>query len=185
MSRALIFTLVILVAIPVFAGTKAGVTMPDSIVIDNQTLVLNGMALRKKLIFKVYVAGLYIQQKEGDSNKILNADTMRSGAMHFLRSVDAGKIRDAWVDGLKANTPGFSAELKQQFDTLCSWMEAMRNGDRITFTYRPGMGTEIKVKNIGKGTIPGKAFADALFACWIGPKPGPGETFKKNLLGSN
>ena len=29
----------------------------------------------------------------------------------------------------------------------------------------------------------GKTFADALFACWIGPEPGPGEGFKEDLLG--
>ena len=28
-----------------------------------------------------------------------------------------------------------------------------------------------------------KEFADALFKSWIGPKPGPGEGFKKNLMG--
>ncbi len=34
-----------------------------------------------------------------------------------------------------------------------------------------------------KGTLGDKAFADALFSCWIGKKPGPGENFKKGLLG--
>ena len=34
-----------------------------------------------------------------------------------------------------------------------------------------------------KGTLPGKAFADAVLATWIGPEPGPGEDFKKAMLG--
>jgi hypothetical protein len=34
-----------------------------------------------------------------------------------------------------------------------------------------------------KGTIAGKDFADALFKAWIGPKPGPGEGFKNDLMG--
>ena len=62
-------------------------------------------------------------------------------------------------------------------------MEEMRDGDKLMFTYRPGKGTEVNVKGKVKGTLEGKTFSDALFACWIGPKPGPGESFKKGLLG--
>ena len=38
--------------------TVNGVTLPGSVQAGGQTLVLNGVALRKKAIFKVYVAGL-------------------------------------------------------------------------------------------------------------------------------
>ena len=30
-----------------------------------------------------------------------------------------------------------------------------------------------------KGTVPGKPTSDAILATWIGPKPGPGDDFKK------
>jgi hypothetical protein len=187
MSRKVILTLLalsfVLPPLSLSAWEYKGVKMENSIQVDNQTLVLNGMALRKKFIFKVYVAGLYIPQKEKDAGKILQADTMRRGVMHFLRSVDASKINEAWQDGLKANTPGFSQDLKKQFDSLCSWMEEVKDGSLIVFTYIPEKGTAVEVKGKLKGIIPGKDFADALFKCWIGPKPGPGEDFKKNLLG--
>jgi len=101
----------------------------------------------------------------------------------FTQNADAGKINEAWFDGLQANTPGYSPELKKQFDTLASLMEEMKNGDKLVFTYIPGKGTEVKVKGKVKGTLGDKAFADALFSCWIGKKPGPGEGFKKGLLG--
>jgi hypothetical protein len=175
--------LVLLFVAPVLAGTLKGITLPDTLTIGDQTLVLNGMALRKKVIFKVYVAGLYLPAKEKNSETILAADQARCTVMHFLRSVDAGKISEAWFDGLKANTPNHSPELKKQFDTLASLMEDLKEGDKLVFTYLPGKGTEVKVKGVIKGTLGDKAFADALFACWIGPKPGPGEGFKKDLLG--
>lgn len=165
------------------AATFKGVTMEDSIDVEGQKLVLNGMALRKKIIFKVYVAGLYLPQKETDAEKILKSDTMRRTVMHFVRSVGAGKINGAWMDGLKDNTPNHSPELKKQFDTLCAYMEDVKNKERIVFTYIPGKGTIIEVKGKQKGVIEGKEFADALFACWIGPKPGPGTGFKEDLLG--
>jgi len=178
--------MVVMLIIPFYptqARTFKGVTMEDSITLEGQKLVLNGMALRKKVIFKVYVAGLYVPQKESNAGKILKSDTTRHGIMHFLRSVDAGKITEAWLEGLKTNTLNASPELKKQFDTLCSWMEDMKEGTKIILTYIPEKGTTITVKGKVKGTLEGKAFADALFGCWLGPKPGPGEDFKKGLLG--
>jgi hypothetical protein len=175
--------LVLLFAAPILAGTLAGITLPDTLDVNGQPLVLNGMALRKKVIFKVYVAGLYIPVKENNGEKILAADETRCTVMHFLRSVDAGKINEAWFDGLKANTPGYSPELKKLFDTLATLMEDMKDGEKLVFTYRPGVGTEVKVKGKIKGVLGDKAFADALFSCWIGKNPGPGEKFKKGLLG--
>lgn len=182
--RSLIGSVLILLFVaPVLAGTLKGITLPDTLTIDGQNLVLNGMALRKKVIFKVYVAGLYLPAKEKNSETILAADQTRCTVMHFLRSVDAGKISEAWFDGLQANTPNHSPEMKKLFDTLAGLMEDLKEGDKLVFTYRPGTGTEVKVKGVVKGTLGDKAFADALFACWIGKKPGPGEGFKNDLLG--
>ena len=175
--------LVCLAAAPIVAGTLAGVTLPDSLDVNGQQLVLNGMALRKKVIFKVYVAGLYLPAKEQSGEKILAADGPRCTVMHFLRGVSAKQVNEAWYDGLEANTPGYSAQLKKQFDELAALMEKLSDGDKLVFTYRPGTGTEVKVKGVIKGTLGDKAFADALFSCWIGKKPGPGEGFKKALLG--
>jgi len=175
--------LVFLFAAPVLAGILAGVTLPDTLNIDDQNLVLNGMALRKKVVFKVYVAGLYLPAKEQSGEKVLAADGMRCTVMHFLRSVKAGQVNEAWFEGLKANTPNHSVELKQQFDQLAALMEDLKDGEKLVFTYKPGIGTEVKVKGKVKGTLGDKTFADALFSCWIGQKPGPGEKFKKGLLG--
>jgi len=179
----LAFALICLFAVPIVAGMLAGITLPDSLEVDGQQLVLNGMALRKKVVFKVYVAGLYLPAKEKDGVKVLAADGIRCTVMHFLRSVSAKQVNEAWFDGLEANTPGHSAELKGQFDALAALMEGFKDGDKLVFTYKPGSGTEVKVKGKIKGTLGDKAFADALFACWIGKKPGPGEKFKKGLLG--
>jgi hypothetical protein len=175
--------LLLLFTAPIVAGTLAGVTLPDNLKIGEQTLVLNGLALRKKVVFKVYVAGLYLPVKEQSGEKILAADGLRCTVMHFLRSVEAGKINEAWFEGLQANTPNHSQELKKQFDTLATLMEDLKEGDKLVFTYQPGKGTEVKVKGIIKGVLGDKAFADALFSCWIGKKPGPGEDFKQGLLG--
>jgi len=165
--------------------TVSGVTMPETIEVDGQTLSLNGMALRKKFIVKVYVAGLYVATKSSSEEEIFRADAPRRMVMHFVRGVDKKKICDGWNEGLEKNTPDASAALKDQFTELCGLMADIQNGQAFVFTYVPEKGTAVEVAGEEKGTIAGKEFADALLACWIGPKPGPGGGFKKNLLGQS
>ena len=184
MLKKLMITLVAFSFIlPLTGGEFKGVKMDDSITVDGKTLLLNGMALRKKYFFKVYVAGLYLLKKEKSAEKILAADEPRVAIMHFLRSVSAKKINGGWYDGLEDNTPNHSKELKGKFDLLAKYMDKMKDGERVVFTYIPEKGTDVKVKGSLKGTIKGKDFSDALFACWIGKDPGPGKGFKKDLLG--
>lgn len=184
MSRTPIAALLALaLAVPCSAGTLAGVTLADKADVGGQSLALNGMALRSKLFIKVYVGGLYLPSKQTQGNAVLGADTARQFVMHWIYGVDKAKVCEGWDEGLAANTPNASADLKQRFATLCSWMTDTKEGDRFVFTYVPGTGTTVEVKGENKGTIPGKDFADALFACWIGPKPGPGADFRKALLG--
>ena len=161
----------------------SGVSMPRRVMVENQWLVLNGMALRKKAVFKVYVAGLYLPGLERNADKILADDAPRHLVMQFVREVKANQMCDAWKEGLADNTPGASPALKDQFKTLCRLMEKVGEGEQFAFTYLPGIGTNVSVKGQSKGIIPGKEFADALFKSWIGPRPGPGEDFKRSLLG--
>jgi Chalcone isomerase-like len=165
--------------------TVSGVTMPETIEVGGQSLTLNGMALRKKIVFKVYVAGLYVATKSSSADAILAADAPRRMIMQFVRDVDKKKICEAWDEGLEKNSPDATAELKQQFVELCGMMDDIKDGQAFTFTYEPGSGTTVDVASVNKGTVPGKPFADALLRCWIGPKPGPGDGFKKNLLGTS
>jgi hypothetical protein len=164
------------------AANVGGVNISDNSSVGGQNLVLNGAGLRKKLFIKVYTGALYLPSKQTSSERILAADTPRQMVMHFVFDVDKEKIAEAWQDGLVANTPNTTPAVKQAFSTLSSWMEDMKKGERITLTYVPGAGTTVDVKGQVKGVLPDKAVADAILATWIGPKPGPGEDFKKALL---
>lgn len=173
----------LLTASAAWAGTLAGVTLPDKVDVDGQSLVLNGLGLRSKLIIKVYVGGLYLTQKEKSAQKILAADAPRRMALHFIYDVDKEQMCDAWNEGLEANTPKASAEVKKNFQTLCGWMDGVGKGQQLTMTYLPGQGTRVELAGKVKGTIPGKATADAILATWIGPDPAPGKDFRKAVLG--
>lgn len=175
--------LALFLALPAGAGTLAGVTLPDKAEVKGQTLALNGMALRSKFFIKVYVAGLYVAQKEKNPAAILAADAPRRQVMHFLYDVTREQMCEAWDEGLEQNTPKATPEVKKSFMTLCGWMEPIKKGNQIVLTYVPGEGTQVEVNGKTKGTLEGKATADAALNTWIGPKPGPGADFKKALLG--
>jgi len=161
----------------------AGVELPGAIEVEAHRLVLNGAALRKVAFIKIYVAGLYLENKESQPETILNTDGARTLMMHFLRDVDAAKLCEGWDNSLSQNTPNPSDALKAQFQTLCSWMVDAEQGERLKFVYSPGQGTSVEYAGKVKGPMPGKEFADALFRTWLGPKSIPGEEFKKHLLG--
>jgi hypothetical protein len=145
--------------------------------------VLNGAALRKKSIVKVYVAGLYLPAKSSDASAILASDAPRELRMQFVRDVGKDKMCEAWDESLENNSPGADAQLQADFKQLCGFMQDLKKGDVMAFTYLPATGTTVVIAGQSKGTIAGKPFADALFKSWIGPKPGPGEGFKRDLLG--
>jgi hypothetical protein len=165
------------------AATVAGVNIADTVDVNGQKLVLNGAGLRKKLVFKVYTGALYLPARQSNPATVLGTDSPRRLVMHFLMDVDKGKIAEAWTDGLKANSPNASGDVRQAFVTLSSWMQDMKEGQEIVLTYVPGTGTTVQVAGANKGTLPGKTVADAILATWIGPKPGPGNDFKKAILG--
>jgi len=170
-------------ALPLIAATVADVNLDNSVAVNGQNLVLNGGGIRKKFFIKVYVGALYLPAKSSSAAAILAGDSPRRMVMHFLYSVSKDQMCDAWNEGLEANTPNASAEVKGSFKTLCSLMEAIPKGNRLVLTYVPGTGTTVEVNGKMKGTLPGKATADAILATWLGPKPAPGEDFKNAVLG--
>ena len=183
MRKTILAAALVVAAASADAATVAGVNVADKVTVNNQNLVLNGAALRKKFVVKVYVGALYLPAKQTSPASILAADTPRRQVMHFLYDVDKGKMAEAWDEGLTANTPNASPEVKTAFKTLSSWMEDMKEGQTIVLTYVPGIGTTVEVAGRNKGTLGGKAVADAILNTWVGPKPGPGGDFKKGVLG--
>ena len=183
MRKLILAVAITLAAVDAGAATVAGVKIEDTATIGGQTLVLNGAALRKKLFIKVYVGALYLPAKQNNAAAILAADAPRQQVMQFIYEVDKGKMAEAWEEGLEDNTPNASAEVKTAFKTLSTWMEDMKEGQRIVLTYLPGTGTTVEVNGKNKGTLGGKAVADAILNTWLGPKPGPGADFKKGVLG--
>jgi len=160
----------------------SGVTLPDTLSAGGKTLKLNGGALRKKAVFKVYVGGLYLEAPSKDAGAILAADTAKAVRMHFVRSVSKDQLVDSFKEGFEANAKVKAAAQKTNIDKLYGMLSDVKEGDALTFSYVPGSGTAISKGDKVIGAIEGKDFADALFALWLGPKP-PSDDLKKGMLG--
>jgi Chalcone isomerase-like len=164
------------------AGTLANVTLPDTVQAGNTTLVLNGMGLRTKYAFKVYVAGLYIPQKSADPGAILKPDVPRRIVMHFVRDVSKNQLTDGFTESFENNTPEAAKTLKPDIDRLFAVLDAVKDGEEVTFTYVPGTGTSVAIAGKERVSIAGPSFADLIFSVWLGPKP-PNAGLKKGILG--
>ena len=183
MRKLILAATLVLAATSASAATVAGVNIPDTTDVNGQKLVLNGAGLRKKFVVKVYTGALYLPAKQSNAAAILGADTPRRQVLHFIYDVDKEKMAEAWEEGLEANTPKATNEVKAAFKNLSAWMEDMKEGQEIVMTYVPGTGTTVTVNGKDKGVLPGKAVNDAILSTWIGAKPGPGGEFKKAVLG--
>ncbi|MGN6182616.1 MAG: chalcone isomerase family protein [Thermoanaerobaculia bacterium] len=183
MRRTVLAIALTLAAATAGAATLAGVNIPDTTDVAGHKLVLNGVGLRKKFVVKVYTGALYLPAKSNNAAAILATDQPRKQVMHFVFDVGKDKIAEAWEEGLEDNTPNASAEVKNNFKTLASWMEEVKDGQEIVLAYVPGTGTTVTVNGKVKGTLAGKATSDAILNTWIGAKPGPGGDFKKAVLG--
>jgi hypothetical protein len=170
-------------AAPACARAIAGLHFADTLHVQEARFTLSGVASYKKFGFPVLVAALWLAHAERDPDKILIEDMPRRYVTHFQRGVSSRRVCRAWNEGLDANSPGASGEVKQQFQTLCLWIHDFRAGDEIAVTYLPGRGSIVELDGTRVGEIPGKGFADAYFACALGPRPSLGKGFKKALLG--
>lgn len=164
------------------AGTLAGVTLPDNVQVGGTTLVLNGVGLRTKYAFKVYVAGLYLPQKSSDSAAILKPDVPKRIVMHFVRNVSKNQLTDGFSESFSSNTPDGAKKLKLEIDRLFATLEAVKDGQEIMFTYVPGTGTSVTQGSTDKLTITDPAFAEMMFSVWLGNNP-PNAGLKKGILG--
>ena len=164
------------------ASSLAGVTLPDTVQVGGTKLVLNGLGLRKKFMVKVYVAGLYLEQKSSDADAIIKAEATKRVVMQFLRGVSKNQIVDAFDESFNNNAPDARKTLKAEIDRLLGALEPVKEGDQMVFTYVPGTGTTLAINGQEKLTIAAPAFGPVLFSVWLGPKP-PTTDLKKGMIG--
>jgi hypothetical protein len=183
LNAALTLLAVSILGTATLAAELAGATLPDTMSAGDKMLKLNGLGLRKKAVFKVYVGGLYLEAKSNDADKILAADQAKAISMYFLRDLSKEQITDGFKEGYAANAKDQAAQ-QAAFDKMVAQVPDIKESDTMTFTYVPGKGTTLQVGDKVLGTFKGKGFADAVFSIWLGPNP-PTVDLKTGMLGSS
>lgn len=164
------------------AASLAGVTLPDNAQVGGKTLVLNGLGIRTKYMVKVYVAGLYLEQKTSDANTIIKSDAPKQIVMKFLHGASKSQMTDAFDESFKDNSPDAKKTMKPDIDRLLAALDPVSSGDTMVFTYVPGTGSTLAINGKEKLTIAGPGFGQVLMSVWFGPKP-PNADLKTGMLG--
>lgn len=181
------------VSVSLLAGAQAqpvereGVKLEPTAQVGGATLQLNGVGVRTRMIFKVYVGALYVPQKSNSAAALLAQKGPRRISLSMLRNVDADSFTGPLVDGLRNNhSEAQFAAFKPQIDALSATMKAVeeaRKGDTIHIEYVPESGTRLTHNGQQKGAwIPGEDFYTAMMRIWLGDKPADSD-LKKGMLG--
>lgn len=164
-----------------------GVKVEDSATLAGTTLQLNGAGTRYKVIFKVYVAGLYLAQKATTQSEVVKQSGPKRLSVTMLRDIDAAELGKLLTRGIEDNmgaaamstlVPGLV-----RMGEMFAAQKKMAAGDTFIIDWIPGQGTVITVK----GAVQGEPFKEpeffaALMSIWLGPAPAD-QKLKEALLG--
>jgi hypothetical protein len=151
-----------------------GIEMPDNLKSGSDNLTLNGAGVIKKMFFKVYVIGLYLDKVSKDENVLLNQDKPYIIRMHFVRDgISADKIIEAWNTGFGKATGGKTDNIKNEIKQFNAFFEGneIKENYIFQFDYKPGAGVRVYINGKMKGTIGGFNFRKALLGIWLGADP--------------
>lgn len=161
-----------------------GIRVDDGASVGGRELVLNGGGVRKRIVFNVYVATLYLPRKASDLAGVL-AQGPRRIRLDLLRTLSADTLVDALNEGLEANNSAAEmTAIKPGADRLASIMKTfreVREKDVVTLDFHDDT-TEVGLNGQVRGAIPGDLFNRALTRIWLGDKPVQAD-LKKALLG--
>jgi len=139
------------------------------------TMSLTGTAVRKKLVFKVYGMAHYAQDPpSGPTDDVLRAMLVdgkaRQITMDFARDVDAGKIRDAYMDGFRENATAEEMKAIQPLvDQFVGYFAVdVKENQQFIVRWLPGGTVIASVAAEEKPPITSEVFARVLWSIWLG-----------------
>lgn len=165
----------LLVSPHTMAREIVGIELPETMQLTTEAapLVLNGAGIRKKLFFKIYVAGLYLPQHQTRPEVILGLPGPKRLRMHFLyKQVERDKLVAGWQEGFEKNLT--VSELQKVAPRLAKFNQlfrTMRHGEVIDLDYLPKEGTLVRFNGELQGPIEGADFYAALLRVWLGENP--------------
>jgi hypothetical protein len=154
--------------------------------VAGKELKLNGAGVRVRAIFKVYVMGLYLQDKKKTPADVLAADGPRRFTLVMMRDVSGSDLGEAFMAALNKNSD--TAEKSRMANQIAKFGEMFttietKKGDILTGDWIPGSGTLMQLNGKPMAEpLPDIAFYNAILKIWLGDKPAD-SSLKPALLG--
>lgn len=165
----------------------SGIKLDETVDLQGKKLQLNGAGIRYKAIFKVYVAGLYLEKKSATADEVYAAAGPRRMSITLLREIDSNELGKSFTKAFEENAP--KTEMSRLIPGLLrmgqvfSDQKKMAAGEGFTIDWIPGTGTVISVKGKPQGeAIKEPEFFNAMMRIWLGTKPADWK-LKDELLG--
>jgi hypothetical protein len=154
----------------------AGVKYEDSLPVAGKELQLNGAGVRTKVFFKVYAAGLYLQNKESTTEGVMKSAGPRRIRLVMLREVSSDSFGTAFMDGLNSNVSKedkskIVAQISKYGETFAQF-DSLKKGDTLDTDWIPGVGSQtyLNGKKVGE-VLPDIVFYNSVLRIWLGDKP--------------
>jgi Chalcone isomerase-like len=176
-AAAALLSLAVPTPAPVVKEPKTGVTFEAKV--GDMSLLGVGLRTKTFLKFKVYALGLYVADsalsgpltvhrgKVGTSafyQDLIAGDFEKQFVLKLVRDLSAEQIRGTF----RSHMPSADPKLLDQF---VSYFGATKAGQECVLRWVPGGRLEATVGGVAKPPIADKAFADAVFAIWLGDRP--------------
>ena len=171
---------------PASTAEVAGILVPyeSKIAGFDGVLLLNGAEVREKFSVDVYLAALYVTERQAGVGSLLEEPPANRVSMHFVYSpVTWEKLTAGWQERVERNlSAGQSAAVRARLDRFAGLSGDLHEGDAVYLDYIPGDATEVSENGVSVGMIDGRDFNSALLGVWLGEAPAT-ESLKKAMVG--
>jgi hypothetical protein len=157
--------------------------MPDSANPSGHNLILNGAGIRKATVLNlhVYVAGLYLPEKETDGDEIVESNIPWLLKLVFVRDVDAASIKEAFDKRLSEGGGAKLLAVAPDIGRLEAALKDAEKGNYLSFFSDAMTGVKVDLNGERQITLD-EDIAGYLLDLWVGKDP-PDKELKSGLLG--
>lgn len=161
----------------------SGINVPDSIVVNQQPLILNGAGVRSKFFMDLYIGSLYLVSAQSEQEKVIEQPVAAIRLRITSGMITSDKMTDAIKDGFNDATDGNSASIQTEIDQFMTlFNDDIKDDDQFTFVLTKGNGVASFKNDQPRGEIPNELFRQALIKIWLGDKPAQ-KSLKQDMLG--
>lgn len=168
------------------ARTVEGVHVPETHRVGEQTLKLNGSALREATILgiDVYIISLYRLHKTRSPAAVLACDEPLHLAKRFVRDVDASDMLPPWREAVAERSRKLGVDTTASAKAMLRGIRDVREGQTLGFTWRPGKGLEVSLdgKITARVNDPRPEFCRVVYTGYVGGMANE-EAIAKALVG--